>query len=161
MEKLTSKKVLELVKPKLCAEEVVEHVIATYNDEDSPMSIGDIEELTEAWTDMREWKRVEKRRLKDDVDDFIFIGDDWDEEDDEAYEALGLYAPPPKLNFAEDFVGHHNLNLLYKVCAAKQEKECWLRVFVPSHECLGNNFRLEVVTTPDDTAIVGWLVIVD
>lgn len=156
MEKLTSKKVLELVKPKLCAKEVIEDVIATYNDEDNPMSIGDIEELTEAWTDMREWKREEKWRLKVEAETYIRVENQYDR-------TTGKYYVPQDADpvFRDDFAGDCNQDLVNQVYKTGQSPQCWLRVFVPKHECLGNNFRLEVVSTPDDTAIVGWLVIVD
>lgn len=42
----------------------------------------------------------------------------------------------------------------------KQAKKCIFRCFYPDNQ-LADNYRLEVVTTPDDTEVVGWTVIVD
>lgn len=38
---------------------------------------------------------------------------------------------------------------------------CWCRTFTPKHETLADNFRLEVLTTPDDSEVIAWSVIVD
>jgi hypothetical protein len=42
----------------------------------------------------------------------------------------------------------------------KEAEKCVLRVFQAPHG-LCDNYRLEVVTTPDDSRVVGWTVIVD
>ncbi len=39
--------------------------------------------------------------------------------------------------------------------------KCIRRVFVPKHEFLQDTFRLEVITTPDDTQVIGWTIVQD
>lgn len=44
--------------------------------------------------------------------------------------------------------------------------ETWVTVVeepvgLPKSECLADNYRLEVVTTPEDDEVVGWTVLAD
>ncbi len=91
------------------------------------------------WCDGEQWKRFEKRKLKEDWESYFY--------DDGC--------------FAIDMLGEEKKDLIKQFIADPQLAEkCILRVFVPDNE-LANNYRLEVVTTPDDFEVVGWTVIVD
>lgn len=39
--------------------------------------------------------------------------------------------------------------------------DCWMRCFIPKQEELQDFFRVEIVTNPSDTEIIGWAIIVD
>ena len=94
------------------------------------------------FTTASQWKRVEKRRLGE--------GSDY------------IYTDKDGATFADDGTGAgSDQTLVTKYAADPVEfKRCWLRVFVPSNE-LADTFRLELVTTPDDDDVVGWLVVAD
>lgn len=63
--------------------------------------------------------------------------------------------------FFIDLIGGYDNDLVKQISSNKSIAEkCILRVFVPNNQ-LGDNFRLEVVTTPEDDKVVGWTVIVD
>lgn len=38
---------------------------------------------------------------------------------------------------------------------------CWLRKFYPKNELLGPDYRIEVMTTADDTVLIGWSLVQD
>ncbi len=103
----------------------------------------EIEEfIWKLWSDGSQWKREEKSRLKDNWKDWLSC------ENSKPY-------------FPEDFAGGHSSALLAEYCGDPvQAPTCWYRLFVPKNS-LGDNFRLEVVSTPDDFEIIGWCVTVD
>ncbi len=93
----------------------------------------------------KEYSRTEKRKITDDWDTYFYPNES-----------------KTSMTFASDFAGGSEQSLVNDL--AKEEsrmQKCWLRVFSPKNELLGDNFRLEVVTTPEDDKIVGWLVVVD
>lgn len=81
------------------------------------------------------WKREEKVRMER---DHIHLSDD-----------------------VVDVIGEYNKNLYEKALSEGNAEKIWQRTFMPRHDLLGDNFRLEVYTTPDDTEVVAWTVIVD
>lgn len=108
------------------------------------------EAIWSLWCDgARQWKRTTKRRLGDDAGDYFYVV------------GVGQSAQPVSL-FIEDLCGQQDAQLVKAVNAVPGgSARCWLRVFLPVNEQLADNFRLEVVTTPEDDAVVGWTVIVD
>jgi len=40
-------------------------------------------------------------------------------------------------------------------------EQCWLRTFYPKSELIGDNYRIEVLTTADDTVLIGWSLVQD
>ena len=96
------------------------------------------DEIIKNWRDAKAWKRVEKRRLKENAPDFIWISD----------------CGP---QFARDFAGEHSSDLIEEHAA--DARRCWYRLFL--HDEFADNFRLEVITTPDDSRVVGWCITVD
>lgn len=95
------------------------------------------------WKNPDEWKRAEKRRIKDEWDQYI--------ESD----------PRTGFEFVTDFAGWQDKDLVAK-CGndGSYAETCWYRLFEPKNT-LGSSFRLEIVTTPDDEAVVGWVIFVD
>ena len=96
------------------------------------------EHIWNLWKDGNNWKRGEKHKLKD----------SWDFHFD-------------KNGFAIDVAGGEDKDLIeYYVNHPNEACNCIMRTFYPDNE-LADNYRLEVVTTPDDSKVVGWTVIVD
>jgi len=111
------------------------------------------------WCDGSQWKRCEKRQLKDEAEDTFtqveYIGE-WKK---------GLpgnqQARRTVESFPCDLMGEHNPELVTKFFNdLKAAQKCIYRTFVPNNQ-LADNYRLEVITTPDDTEVVGWWVTVD
>lgn len=92
------------------------------------------------WCDVSQWKRREKRRLGGDWEWYFCV------KEDNTYE------------FGIDFAGSADQQLVTKHVV--DAERCILRLFYPDN-ALANNYRLEVVTTPDDDAVVGWTIVVD
>lgn len=121
---------------------------------DNPKGITTPEQLEQhvwdAWCDGAQWKRGEKRRLGEDAD-YFFERSTYDDE----------FKPLPEdqhyNSFIEDFLGDADQSLVDKHF---MDGRCWYRTFYPDND-LADNYRLEVVTTPDDDAVIGWTVIVD
>lgn len=64
--------------------------------------------------------------------------------------------------FPIDVCGDHDANLLRKGFEDKKWGErCVYREFLPRNDHLADNYRLEVITTPEDDAVVGWWITVD
>lgn len=92
-----------------------------------------------------EWKREEKHK----------IGEEW--ETYMGYDSPGDADPA----FFHDFAGGCDSALVKKYADdPKLAETCIYRMFIPKGQ-LGDNFRLEVVSTPDDSEIIGWVVVVD
>lgn len=114
----------------------------------APKSTATLDDLREhiwkKFTDGRKWSRHVKRQL----------GEDWQD-----YFHINRSTGQPY--FASDCAGNSNESLVQQMFAdpARAEK-CYLRVFLPKGP-LEDNFRLEVVSTPEDNEIVGWLLVVD
>ncbi len=119
------------------------------------------------WCDPREWKRQEKRRLKVEWESYFYetcgavMGDDLVRR--HGTERCPTYGckEPKVAAFNVDQQGGYDQVLVTR-CWADHEyaQRCWLRVFVP-HSELADNYRLEVVTTPEDDAVIGWTIITD
>ena len=117
------------------------------------------EHIWKLWCDGGRWKRREKRALKDEWEDKL-----------STTEYLGEWKPGLPGNqqerrqvpyFDVDMVGEANMELVAKLHAdPKQAAKCIFREFEPDNQ-LADNYRLEVITTPDDSEVVGWTVIVD
>lgn len=91
-----------------------------------------------------QWSREEKRKITEDFDNYFYQNS------------------KSEFVFAEDFAGESNKQLVADISKSEDRmKKCWMRLFTPKNSLLGDNFRLEVVSTPEDDAIVGWLVVVD
>ncbi len=99
------------------------------------------------WCDGKHWKRQEKRQWGDEAE---FSGHLY-------FDGVRKEVP----DFPCDMLGTHNQELVQKFFADPEAgKKCIYRLFSPDNE-LADNYRLEVVTTPDDTEVVGWWVTVD
>jgi hypothetical protein len=107
------------------------------------------------WRDGNKWKREEKRKLKDEWDSYLACGESiWT-----GYGKDATCTSTP--GFAIDLFGEENEELVKKFFNdPKEAAKCIFRMFVPNNG-LADNYRLEVVTTPDDSEVVGWTVIVD
>lgn len=109
------------------------------------------------WRDGAKWKRHEKRKLKESWEDY-FSQTDWD-----ANPADWKPGDPVKTKpcFPLDLYGEENEALVkHYHDNPKEAEKCVHRVFMAPHG-LCDNYRLEVITTPDDSEVVGWTVIVD
>ena len=63
--------------------------------------------------------------------------------------------------FNIDVAGECDDILVQKYCDDLElAKKCIVRTFIPNNE-LGYNFRLEIVSTPEDDFIIGWTLITD
>ena len=96
------------------------------------------QKLWDDWKDGSKWKRFDKHRL----------GEDWQEY---------FYEPGA---FVDDFAGDYNKDLVTSL-STEQKAKCIHRGYGQRNPRLMDNFRLEIVTTPDDVAVVGWVVVVD
>ncbi len=128
---------------------------------EAPKSVSNEKELEEhiwkMWCDGAQWKREEKRQLKDEGED-KFSTTDWDKKPADWQPGQPLPSNP---YFDVDMLGEANMELVAKFHAdPKLAAKCIFRCFIPSNQ-LADNYRLEVVTTPDDSEVVGWSVIVD
>jgi hypothetical protein len=102
------------------------------------------------WCDASKWKRSEKRQLKEDWEHYLANERDY---------SSGRAVKVP--GFDIDMIGDANDGLVAELCSdPKRAAKCILRVFLPNN-MLEDGYRLEVVTTPDDDAIVGWTVFCD
>lgn len=88
------------------------------------------------------WKRFEKRRMNESARDFFQL----DTETNTYY-----------LGIVDD--GNAFPKVEVKLTTDDLEK-CWLRTFGPP-VYLGDRYTLYIITTPDDTEIVGWTTIED
>jgi hypothetical protein len=112
------------------------------------------------WRDGKNWKRVAKHK----------VGSDWIEYfadiDYDKCTASDPWPPAPEKckmgEFPIDVCGEHD-DVLTK--RAFEEplwgQSCIYREFVSSNDHIADNYRLEVITTPDDDAVVGWWITVD
>ncbi len=97
------------------------------------------------FVDGNKWARGEKGRIKEEVYEYSWFhieGNDFKFYPDHDH----LYEYDEQL--AKDL---HNNKILVK---------CWHRVFYPKND-LADNYRLEVLTDPDDEKVVVWQVITD
>lgn len=100
------------------------------------------ESIWKLWIDGSQWKREEKSRLDGSWEDWMSIDDSVS-------------------SFPVDFAGGFSGALVAEhVKDPSLAEKCWYRLFIPKNG-LGDNFRLEVVSTPDDSEIIGWCVTVD
>lgn len=87
-------------------------------------------------TDGSKWKRSTKRKI------------DFDKS--------------PEDIFYIDLIGFLDEPLIKELTqSSSNDKICWFREFLPKHENLADNFRLEVITTLADDKIIGWTITVD
>lgn len=126
---------------------------------EAPASVQTPEQLEEfiwnLWCDGSRWKRQEKRQLKDSWEDYLGSGESiWTGFGRDAKRTLTA-------GFPVDMIGNENKELVEKYFAdPKAAEKCIFRCFSPDNQ-LADNYRLEVVTTPEDDAVIGWTVIVD
>lgn len=122
------------------------------------LSLAQLEQhVWDIWRDGAQWKRHEKRKLKECWEDYL-TATDWDKKPTDWKPGDPLPTYPC---FPEDIYSGVDEALLKRYHDdPKEGQKCILRVFQAPHG-LCDNYRLEVVTTPDDTQVVGWTVIVD
>ena len=128
----------------------------------APPSVQTPEQLEEfiwgLWCNGSRWKRQEKRQLKEEWQSY-FATYDWDNKP--AGWKHGDELPLKRCAQFDDFAGWHDPALVTKYFNDREAAaKCIFRCFSPDNQ-LADNYRLEVVTTPEDDAVVGWLVIVD
>ena len=63
-----------------------------------------------------------------------------------------------KLDFEIDFYGDFDKEALARACSdLNRVRDCTIRTFIPKNT-FGENFSLFVLTSPDDTEVIGWSV---
>lgn len=93
--------------------------------------------LWKTWKDGNNWKRESKEKTKENWDTFL----------DERW---------------IDFFGSCNQQLLANFSSnEKDARNCIIRCFIPNNESLMDNYRLEVVTTPNDSDVIIWTITED
>lgn len=125
------------------------------------------ERVWSLWCDPGQWKRVEKRKLKDEWTSYFhrscgaIMGDDYVYRHGEDECLRHACTEPQTACFTVDQQGGHDQERV-DACWAdpRRAQACWRRVFVPDND-LADNYRLEVVTTPEDDAVVGWTIVTD
>lgn len=106
------------------------------------------------WCDPNQWNREEKYKLGNEWESYFACESHW-----EGWGKEAKHTPMP--GFTQDELGDNKSTLVEKYFNdPKQAEKCILRMFVPKSQ-LGDSYRLEVVTTPEDDAVIGWVVIVD
>lgn len=96
------------------------------------------EYIWELWVDSSQWECEKNEVLGDDCENYFYQNE-----------------------FDIDVAGECDDALVKKYSDdAELAKKCIVRTFIPNNE-LGDNFRLEMVTTPEDDAIIGWSLITD
>ncbi len=128
---------------------------------EAPSTVQTVEQLEEhiwkMWCDGGRWKRQEKRQLKDSWEEYLATYD-WDARPSDWKHGDPV---PLKPSFPIDMLGEEDEALVQKYFSDRKAGEkCIFRCFSPDNK-LANNYRLEVVTTPEDDAVIGWTVIVD
>ena len=107
----------------------------------------DVEEarqkIWDLWCNPKSWQRTEKHRLGESHEDFI-------------YEMNGSNV---RGGFMEDFMGDHDRELCAQYAGRPEAEKCIYRLF--DSTLFGDNYRLEVVTTPDDSHVIGWVIVED
>jgi len=143
--KLTTEALRAILLERIVTDEVMQQVIDAYNGHgddsiaraaalvDMASQLGCLPSEVEGrlrrdWADPRSWKRREKRRLGDELSEWVLS------------------------DFTADVAG---------ALSRDATPRCWLRVFCSTNEPFIDNFRVEVVTSEDDTELVGWNLIVD
>lgn len=92
------------------------------------------------WSGVENWSRIKKYLLREDAFDYFY--------------ANGY--------FVFDLYGDANKQLVTKFFnSPKLAQKCICRVFAPKNEYLRDNYRLEVITTPEDDEVVGWSLFLD
>lgn len=102
------------------------------------------EHIWKLWTDYKQWKCIAKYKLKENYHYY-----------------LNNHDGDSVSNFPIDAGGECD-NILVKKFSEniEQAKNCILRVFVPDN-ALEDDYRLEIITTPEDDVIIGWSLITD
>ena len=133
-----------------------------------------LDHIYKLWCDGSMWKRSEKNLLKDEWENWLCKTDYSDPECEkirEAWIASGrnhaTFPEPPKKAVTEfniDVIGGQDDALLAKYSGPANEalaRKCVYRCFLHANDNISNNYRLEVITTPEDDAVIGWCVTVD
>lgn len=133
---------------------------------------GSTEEQLEArvwtlWCDPMQWKRIQKHRLKGEWGSYFHqtcgavMGDDYVYRHGEDECMRHACTEPKVTRLSVDQQGSYDQARADACWAdARHAQACWLRVFVPDND-LADNYRLEVITTPEDDAVVGWTIVTD
>lgn len=115
-----------------------------------------LEHIYGLWCDGNQWKRDSKRKMSEDWETYF---SDYD------YSQVKDFKPgdrvPKKPYCPVDMMGDYDVELVTKYFNDPESaKRCIHRIFVPNN-ALDDNYRLEVITTPEDDAVVGWTVVED
>lgn len=115
--------------------------------------------MFDTWKDGNNWKRHEKASLKSSqsYDASVFVEEihDWKHE---GYPKPTIGRKP---TFPLDVLGWHDEALVKRYFDdVELAKKCTYRLFGP-HDIFADNYRLEVITSHDDSEVVGWWVTVD
>lgn len=149
MPKLSSANIIDIVfnNEVFLEEEFITKLSSLYNDSNEDKAY-----RYDAFLKKKLWRRMGKVRLHSDNDygefaDYIKIDT----------------SKSAKPQFVTDVVSFQNDELVEKYYSQPEsiQNKCVLRIFDNSHQLLVDSFRLEVVTTPADDQIIGWVVFVD
>ena len=139
MAKLSTEALRKMIEQWLSTPQIRTHLRSWLEDGKEPEA-GSSDRLWVLWCDGKQWKRREKRTLKDEAED-----------------VFGYKEP----FFDTDFAGFANADMIARFFNDRKAGErCVFRRFEPDND-FADNFRLEVVTTPDDDEVVCWRIIVD
>lgn len=150
MPKLTSKNILDIILPQLSTEKVKEDLIAFYD-----IKSCDVEKNWKKWTNKNQWKRFSKCKCKSEQGNDEFIN--FNTPTSYLVNDCGYPTGPC---MGSDWAGDSNQELVTQIYIQNKQGDCLIRRFIPNND-FGDNFRLEVYTTPDDMEIIGWDVVVD
>lgn len=133
-----------------------------------------LDHIYDLWCDGSKWKRITKNKLGDEWETWLCKTDYEDPAYEKARDAWikggrkhDEFPEPPKkpvLEFTVDVIGGGDEDLLAKFSGPLNEalaRKCIYREFNHSNDNIANNYRLEVITTPEDDAVIGWCVTVD
>ena len=155
-------------------QEIIDTVAADFGFRKGATKAELMDHIYKLWCDGSKWKRNEKHTLKEEWETWLVKVDysypEWEKIRASWIEAGRDHAnfpePPkkPVTEFNIDVIGGQDDALLAKYSGPLNEalaRKCVYRCFVHANDNFADNYRLEVITTPDDDAVIGWSVTVD
>lgn len=140
MSKLSTEKIKALMTQWLKNSDFMEG----YDEEHILANLAEFSKLKSSWENPSKWRRIRKSKLGDDYKNYFKVDD-----------------RSGNVSFFKDAFGEADDQLAEEYFNEPDLAEkCILREFLPE-DPLDDAFRLEVVTTPEDDIVIGWVIIVD